>query len=147
MYKIYQVEFGDNLAVVSNKTGTSIEELKKINGIMGMDDLMVGSLIVIPSKDNNFFTYKVKRGDSIYSIANSYGVNYEDLLLLNGLDKDEYIYPEQEIIIPSKTSNIYITKKGDTISKVINNLDIDYDEFFNDNKDLILVEDQLIAKK
>ena len=44
--------------------------------------------------------YTIKRGDNLYQIAKSYNVNASLLAALNGLDLNEYIYPNQVIMVP-----------------------------------------------
>ena len=44
--------------------------------------------------------YIVKRGDSLWSIAQSYGISLTLLLDINGFSRDTVIYAGQEIIIP-----------------------------------------------
>ena len=101
MYRIYQIENETSLEEIANKFNTTTDNLKKINGINNSYYIQRGNYIIVPLLENeNFETYKVKQGDSMYAIAQKYNVNYNDLLDLNGLDKDEYIYPNQEILIP-----------------------------------------------
>ena len=148
MYKIYQVEYGDTIDLIANKTNTTKDNIKNINGINNDADLVVGSLIIVP-KDNEkvFENYKVKAGDSIYSIARMYNVYPDTLLMLNGLNKNDYIYPNQEVIVPLKGVNVYITKQGDTIDGIINNLGIDANTLNSQNKRIFVIEDQLIVNK
>ena len=148
MYKIYQVEYGDTIEAVANKTNTTIQNIKEINGINKDSDLVVGSLIIVPKESNQVFeTYKIKQGDSIYSIARTYNVDPDTLLMLNGLNKNEYIYPNQEIIVPLKDVSIYVTKTGDTIKGIINNLGIDANMLNKQNDKIFVMEDQLIVSK
>lgn len=148
MYKIYQVEYGDTIEAVANKTNTTIQNIKEINGINKDSDLVVGSLIIVPKESNKVFeTYKIKQGDSIYSIARTYNVDPDTLLMLNGLNKNEYIYPNQEIIVPLKDVSIYVTKPGDTIKGIINNLGIDANVLNKQNDKIFVMEDQLIVSK
>lgn len=44
--------------------------------------------------------YIVQPGDSIYKIANAYGVNMNDLIQLNQLQNPDRIYPGQILLIP-----------------------------------------------
>lgn len=148
MYTIYQIEYGDTLENIARKIGTTVDNLKKINGFSGDLDLVVGSLIVIPKSEKQIFdVYRIKQGDSIYSIASKYNVDPETLVLLNGLDKDEYIYPNQEIMVPRDDVIIYITKEGDTVSAIINNLGVDANTFNSENERIFVIEDQLIVHK
>ena len=148
MYKIYQVEYGDTIDVIANKTSTTKENIKKINGFNSDEDLVVGSLIIVPKTNNEYFkSYIVKSGDSIYSIAKSFSVNPNTLIVLNGLDKDDYIYPNQEITVPNDDIDIYITKNGDTLEYIVKNLGISADELNKENDKIFVIEDQLIVHK
>jgi len=119
MYSIYQVEYGDTIDIIAKKSGTTSENIKNINGINSDMDLMVGSLVIIPKKTDNYFeNYVVKAGDSIYSIARMYNTNPDTLLLLNGLNKDDYIYPNQEIIVPLNGVVVYVNNE-DPAKRVI----------------------------
>ena len=113
MYKIYQIEYGDTIEGIANKTGTTASNIKSINGFTSDDNLVVGSLMIVPDMQEKIFqSYIVKQGDSIYSIARSFDVDPDTLLLLNGLNKSDYIYPNQEITIPMKNVVVYVTKQG-----------------------------------
>lgn len=148
MYKIYQVEYGDTLDVIAGKTGSTRETIKNINGFNSDADLIVGSLIIVPKNENQVFqTYKVKRGDSIYSIARAYNVDPSTLLLINGLNKDDMIYPNQELTIPKSGIVVYVTKEGDTIGGIVNNLGIDANTLNKENQRIFVVEDQLVVHK
>ena len=148
MYKIYQVEYGDTIDIIANKTGSTKDIIKNINGFISDADLVVGSLIIVPKDENQLFdTYTVKRGDSVYSIARTYSVDPSTLLLLNGLNKDDIIYPNQEITVPKKGVVVYVTKEGDTVDFIINNLGIDANTFNKENGRIFVLEDQLVVHK
>lgn len=148
MYRIYQVEYGDTIDSIAKKTKTTSDNIKNINGFNDDSDLVVGSLIIVPKENDKIFgTYKVKQGDSIYSIAKMYDVNPDTLLLLNGLNKNDYIYPNQEIIVPNQGVTVYVTKQGDTLDTIINNLGIDANTFNRENERIFVVEDQLVVHK
>ena len=148
MYKIYQIEYGDTLEGIASKTGTSVENIKQINGFNSDGDLVVGSLMIVPRGSNAIFQmYTVKQGDSVYSIARSYGVDPEIILTLNGLNKNDYIYPNQELTIPTRDVVIYITKDGDTIDFITNNLGIDANTLVSENEKIFVIPDQLIVHK
>lgn len=148
MYKIYQVEYGDTIDIIANKTDTTRDNIKNINGFNSDSDLVVGSLIIVPNEKKQIFkTYKVKKGDSIYSISREYNIDPYTLLLLNGLNKDDMIYPNQEITIPQMGVDIYVTRQGDTINGITNNLGIDANTLNRENERIFVLEDQLIIHK
>lgn len=147
MYSIYQIQVGDTLDTIANKVGTTKQILLTINGITD-SNLIPGNFIVIPMKVNlPFTTYVVKKGDNIYEIARNYGVEYETLLEINGLGKDDYIYPEQEIIIPNKDFNIYVTKENETLALVAQKLGAEQTDIIRDNATIYLLPEQLILYK
>ena len=46
--------------------------------------------------------YRVERGDSLYGIAQKYGLTLEELRRLNNLNKGDVIYPGQRLLVNSK---------------------------------------------
>lgn len=147
MYSIYQIQVGDTLDTIANKVGTTKQILLTINGITD-SNLIPGNFIVIPMNVNlPFTTYVVKKGDNIYEIARNYGVEYETLLEINGLGKDDYIYPNQEIIIPNKDFNIYVTKENDSLALVAQKLGAEQTDIIRDNATIYLLPEQLILYK
>ena len=89
MYRIYQVQENDTLENLAVRLGTTVDELIRINGSMG-NSLVPGQYIIIPiTKPQIFQVYVIKKGDSIYSIAQAYQTNYKDLLRLNGLTEND----------------------------------------------------------
>lgn len=147
MYRVYQVQQGETLDSIAKNLNTTSDTLKKLNGINNNTELLAGSFIIVPMVDDRFINYTVKTGDSVYSIGRAYDVDPDLLLKINGLEKEDYIYPNQEIIIPTKNYKFYITKDGDTLTSVIDNLKIDYNTLLGNNKELFLEEDQLIIYK
>lgn len=144
MYKIYQINNNDTLESIANYFNVNLDEMKKINGIIDNMELTKGSLIIVPSSENseNYKKYIVKKGDNLYSIAKNYNVDLDTLLKLNGLEKDDYIYPNEEILIPNK--NMYIVEKNDTLFSVAKKLGKSVNELSNLNDNIYLKEDQTI---
>ena len=74
-------------------------------------------------------------------------VNYRDLLDLNGLSKDQYIYPNQQILVPREGVLFKVTIDGDTITSVAEDMNVNVLDLINQNKSLYLIPDQLIVYK
>ena len=142
MYGIYQVTMNDDLEKIANEVGTTKENLMQINGIVEDMILRPGSFIIVPKYDNNYTKYIVEKGDNMYSIAKKNNVDYKALLKLNGLDEDDYIYPNETILIP-KGFNIYITEE-ETLNDIENKIKIDKKNIVENNPKLIIKEDQII---
>lgn len=137
MYKIYQVG-NETLSDIAKKFNTTVEDLEKLNGI---SSVIPGSYIIIPNRTSEYTTYIVKQGDNMYAIARTYGVDYDTLLKINGLDENDYIYPNQEIIIPN--TKMYVTNGNETINEILNKLQIQMENIKNIG-DLYLLKDQII---
>lgn len=69
------------------------------------------------------------------------------LYALNGLDDGDYIYPNQELILPKDNTLMYITVQGDNLESISNNLGVSYNELVDSVSNLSFVPDQLIAYK
>lgn len=123
MYKIYTVKKGDTLNSLAKKFNTTLDELKKINSYEPVDPLNENQKIIVPNNSKNLFEiYKIEKGDTMYDIAKRTNSNLLYLLNLNGIKEGEYIYPGEEILIPSKGTKFLITEDGDTISSVVEEL-------------------------
>lgn len=146
MYDVYLIEAGDTLDSIANKYGITTSDIIKING--ELTELKPGMYIVVPKIKNNFFDmYTIKKGDNLYKIAKEYGVDEKLLAQLNGLNKTDYIYPNQTIMIPKKGVKIYVTGEGDTLQGVINGLRANLNTLMNQNSKLYLYPGQLIVFK
>lgn len=142
MYSVYQVMPFDTLESIANKTNTTVDKLREINSDLNVKN---GSYIIVPRyNDEIFTTYIVKSGDSLYQLAKKYNITVDDLAGLNGLNKNDYIYPNQEIVVPTGKAKIYITKNGDTIDNITKKFGTSYDNIVNQNKKIYLLPDQLI---
>lgn len=148
MYKIYRVEQGDTIYSVAENFGISPEVLKEINGFDENYNLVPNNLIIVPSNNNSVFTkYKVQKGNNMYQLAREFEVPYETLLKLNGLDQDDYIYPDQEIIVPRKNIGVYVTEQGDTLNNIIKKIRVNPSELMSQNEIIYVIPEQLIVYK
>lgn len=98
--------------------------------------------------NNEFFNkYTVKQGDNLYQIAMQNNINYKLLAQLNGLNINDYIYPNQEILIPKKDVKYYITADGDTLESITNGLGANLATLLYQNRNIYLRPEQLIFYK
>ena len=146
MFKIYRIMQGDTLESISRQIGVNLDELKRINGIMGNPTLIPGTNLIIPNREEEtYITYIVKKGDSIYDIARRNNIDRRILLLINGLDEDDYIYPDEKLLIPKEGIGLYLTEEGDTISGIGENLSINLDDMLKMNDTVFLSPNQVIV--
>ncbi len=98
--------------------------------------------------NNNYFEYyTIQKGDNLYAIAKNYNVNPTLLATLNGLNTNDYIYPEQVIMIPNSNFAYYITKEGDTLNLVAETFNTSEANLLKYNPTIYLQEGQLIVNK
>lgn len=99
---------------------------------------------------NNYETYEtyiIKKGDTLYGISKQYNVNPELLSLINGLNMNDYIYENQQILIPKAGNSYYLTKSGDNLNDVLKLFKTSYNDFIKTNDKILLEEGQLFAYK
>ena len=92
-------------------------------------------------------TYIIKKGDTIYGIGREFNINPELLSLVNGLKMDDYIYEDQEILIPKSGYSYYLTKTGDSLNDILKLFNTDLDTLKKENNIILLEEGQLFAHK
>ena len=125
----YVVQNGDSLWKIANKYGITVDELKNLNGLTN-NNLTVGQILEIPGNSddsNNSGTYTVKSGDSLWKIANQYGLTVAELKALNGLTSDN-LSVGQVLKVTDNNSNTYTVKAGDSLWNIANKYEITVDE-------------------
>ena len=145
MYRIYVVDAGETIESIANLLNIRPELLYDINGFNKNYIPRPGDQIIVPSFSNNYSTYVVKKGDTPYSIAKMYSVDVNDLLTINGLEENDYIYPDEEILIPKTERRYYITKEGDTIEEVLNQTGLSIEELLDKNTTIYIVPNQSLS--
>ena len=81
----YTVQKGDSLWVIANKYDITTEELKSYNNLTS-NLLSIGQVLKIPQgKTSTENIYTVKKGDSLWTIANRYNTTVEKIKILNNL--------------------------------------------------------------
>ena len=148
MYDKYKIQLNDNLKSIADKFNTTPEIIMDINNIYFADELRAGMDIIVPKgKEQYFNIYTIEKGDSLYQIAQKYNINPTLLASLNGLNMDDYIYPNQEILIPKSGYSYYITAEGDTLDTVANMFKISKKDLLNQNDTIYLLKDQILVTK
>lgn len=137
MFDKYRVKGNETLEDIAKKFHTNRSFLEDLNNLYFNESLRVGMDIIVPkNKEKYFDTYTINTGDSLYAISKKYNINPELLAALNGLNMDDYIYPNQVILLPVANYSYYITKDGDTLNLVA--------EMFKKNKDAVVRENETI---
>ncbi|MFK5984778.1 MAG: LysM peptidoglycan-binding domain-containing protein [Pseudomonadota bacterium] len=112
----YRVKHGDSLWTISRKYNISYKKLANINGISPLATLSIGQKLTIwlePSykkptqkknyrtiaKKNRIIRYKVRKGDSLYTIAKRYKLTVKKLKKWNKNARNKYLKPGQRLVI------------------------------------------------
>ena len=145
MNQTYVVKKGDTLYGISNQFGVSVTELASLNNIYG-SNLQIGTVLTIPTKSgtnpNTMFMYTVKKGDSLYSIANKYNTTVQKIMDLNYLKNTnlsigqviripENYLSDNELTLPNYIN--YVVKKGDSLYSIARENNISVDTLMKDN--------------
>lgn len=137
-YINYTVKKGDTIYSIARNNNISVDTLVSDNSLSN-NNLTVGQVLKIrtpkedvveecfgpnytPPQDTNTITYIVKRGDSLYSIANKYNTSVSTIKSLNNLSSNS-LSIGQSLKIPSNTNNqssnnTYIVKRGDNLYSI-----------------------------
>lgn len=100
---VYTVHRGETLGKIGRQLGVSVAEICRQNGISRPDDITPGQKLRIrvsePVALNGGKTHTVQRGDTLWSIAQQYGKDLDDILSWNQLNRRGKIYPGQKLIV------------------------------------------------
>lgn len=148
MYDQYSIKEGESLDTVAKKFNTNVGVLKNINNIYYDEQVRAGMDVIVPKNEENYFNYYViEKGDTLYEIGRKYNINPELLASMNGLEIGDYIYPNQEILIPKSGYSYYITKEGDTLETVSDTFKITQAKLLENNPTIYLLAGQILVKK
>ena len=124
----YVVKSGDTLWSIAKKYGVSVEELKEKNNLTS-NALSINQVLLIPGEDESSVEvpssseyYTVKAGDSLYAIANKYGMSVDELKDLNNLTSNLLTIGQRLRIKKGmneeNTGETYTVVKGDNLYQI-----------------------------
>ena len=157
---MYTVKKGDNLYSIAKKYGIDVNSIKNLNYLTN-DSIYVGQVIRIPemyTKPEDLYVpqyvnYVVKKGDSLYSIANGYGTTIDVIMKDNALTSDNIFVGQNikirttskdiEVLecfgkdyvpsIESPSNEVYIVKKGDSLYSIAKKYNISVSDLLSFN--------------
>ena len=133
----YTVQKGDTLYSISQKFNISVNKLKEINNL-NTNTILPGQIIIITENEipPQPTTYKVQKGDTLYSISQKFNTTVDAIKRLNNITSNN-IYINQELYIPTSSNppseplpippidddeneeySEYIVQKGDSLWKI-----------------------------
>lgn len=143
----YIVEPGDNIGSIAKKFNVKVIDLIKENNLENIYYLAPGMELIIPdvSEHTVFDYYVVQKGDNLYQIGKRYGISADMLAEINGLELNEYIYPDQKLLVPKDGIKVYVTKEEDTLKSISDELKVSQENILLYNRNIYLLPGQLIA--
>lgn len=135
----HKIKRGETLSSIASAYRTSVNALMDANNLNSKHRIVAGRTILVPVPDNGSYArsssreykadgnkYVVRRGDTLWDIANGFGTTVTALRNLNGLSRSSSIYPGQKLTIRgsgSSTKSTYATstykvRRGDTVGKI-----------------------------
>ena len=131
--KYYIVKKGDSLYSIARSNNMTVDKLKSLNNLTS-NILSIGQKLIISSGSkvsNN--VYVVKKGDTLWSIANNFNVSVNDLKNANNKSNNSLSIGEQ-LIIPGKSTGenvsttIYTVKSGDNLYSIARRYNVTVNE-------------------
>ncbi len=168
----YTVASGDSVWSVANKHGITMDQLRSWNNIKN-DFIYPGQRLVVKNSGNKQTSspttastsisssagsqkYTVASGDSVWSIANKFGITMDQFRSWNNI-KNDYVYPGQSVRVSgtataanqtASTSN-YTVVSGDSVWGIADKFGISRDQFiqWNNIKDNFVYPGQSVRVK
>ena len=112
---VHRVQSGETLLAIAGQYSVSVEDLQRANGLSGPliragDELFIPQSGPAPtpvpgsaaesSSVASVFTYEVKPGDTVVSIAIRFGATVEAILAANKMAPNDFIQPNQSLLVP-----------------------------------------------
>ena len=127
----YRIKAGDTLYTIGQMFNVTVQELIAANPGIDPNNLQIGQIICIPRIQPvppcpGGFYYRIKAGDTLYTIGQMYNVTVQELIAANpGIDPNN-LQIGQIICIPKITPGpppcpggfYYTIKNGDTLFKI-----------------------------
>jgi len=120
----YRVRTGDTLSVIATRNGTSIAELRSLNGlhndlIFAGETLIVG-ISPIQTSAEGIGEYRVRQGDTLSEIAEAHGMSVSELRAVNRLSSDRIVAGATLLVSggPTPPESEYQVRRGDTLGDI-----------------------------
>lgn len=104
---VYEVQKGDTLSQIAEDFDVSVNTIRWENNISGQSIRVGQKLNILPVTG---VKHIVKKGDTLGGIANKYDADLEDMLVFNGLSKEEKLKVGDIIFVPNGVIKATVSK-------------------------------------
>ena len=119
-FETYIVKQGDSLYKIANNFNTTITELKELNNL-NSNTLSIGQVLKIPNRINeNYETYTVASGDSLYKIATRFNTTVSTIQEINNLSTTTLSIGQKLLVPKIQNTTKYTVVSGDSLYKIAN---------------------------
>jgi membrane-bound lytic murein transglycosylase D len=156
---VHVVRSGDTLSSIAKKYRTTVKAIMNANGLKNANNLKVGMRLRLYSRkktviadaapssassnesQNEVTRYVVKKGDSLYNIAQRYGTTVQTLKVLNGLSGSNLSVGQELVLSPGiSTASVkdgetkkYTVQEGDYPAMIAKKYNMDLYDFLKIN--------------
>jgi murein DD-endopeptidase MepM/ murein hydrolase activator NlpD len=94
----------DTLESISKRTGVTIPELARLNGLKKPYHVRLGAHLKLPPRRY----YQVKSGDTLYSVSRKFGVDTADLSAFNSIESHRHLRVGQKLYLPDTAAEAVV---------------------------------------
>jgi membrane-bound lytic murein transglycosylase D len=124
----YRVRPGDTLSAIAARHGTSVAAIMELNDLRSANRIRQGQTLVVPDSrpasgevvaSGGTVTYRVRTGDSLWSLARRHGTTVDRIKHQNGLASNT-LQPGQMLTIGEtlEGGGTYVVRRGDTLGRI-----------------------------
>jgi membrane-bound lytic murein transglycosylase D len=152
-FSVHRVRRGETLSGIASRYGTNVRTLMEANNLRSANRIWPGQQLQVPDgrsgsssttrsasalAPGSEMAYSVRRGDSLWIIANRYGTTVERIKRDNSL-RSSTLHPGQTLILrgsgaaASASGGTYVVRRGDTLGKIAQNQGISLNRLMSAN--------------
>lgn len=119
--QIHVVQPNQSLTGIAQAYSTTVTDLVEANELPNPNRLVTGQALVIPIVGS---FYWVQSGDSLWSIAQKFGLSYQELARINRLGANQPLQVGYRLYIPRRSKrnaefNAYVEPRGNTVAPAL----------------------------